>query len=193
METKEKLFIDYKDCKYFNDLENIRDFLLENSNKIYYEKYKNNERMSKWDNAEGGGMWSLSVYHDKGINTPFNEFDFIQNKIKNGLDCFQCFFNFIAPKTTLPKHTDTDLVSIDENGDIKILNGFGKKLYQCVFSINIPSSNDKLCAFNIGDTIFTNKNGDITIFDGNVEHYGWNYTNDWRITMVMDLKRDIFN
>ena len=134
----------------------------------------------------------IEVKPKNKITKNFNEFDDIIDIIKKIPHCFQCFINFIEPNTIVDKHTDTNLVSMIGD-DVQELENFGNKLYQCVFAISIPSKKPELCAFNIGGIIHPTKDGEITIFDGSVEHYGWNFTDDWRITMVIDLDRKAFN
>jgi hypothetical protein len=134
---------------------------------------------------------TIEVKPKNEITKNFEEFDSILEIVKKIPYCFQCFINFIEPNTIVDKHTDTNIVSMF--ADVEGVENFGSKLYQCVFAIKIPSKKPELCAFDIGGIIHPTKDGEITIFDGSVEHRGWNFTDDWRITMVIDLDRKAFN
>lgn len=207
------MFIDIQRCLVKNELLAVSDELTKIKNLITFERYSKEGLIFKWLNKASGGVYSLGIYHVNGLEAVkqgwiqrnfeiernaklgiamdqsqvqvelinyktknFPEFKNIENILSNCKHVNQCFINFIEPNSYVIKHTDKHLIAADN-----VL------FYPCVIGIKIPSQDPKLCAFDIGGQIKTLKDNEIYIFDGSAEHFGWNNTNDWRITMIIDV------
>jgi hypothetical protein len=207
------MLIDIDKCVHKKELQIISNELSTIKNLITFERYKKEGLIFKWLNKSPGAVWSMGIYHINGLESlkqrwihknfeienslkfgvpmdenqvqvslvnyktkNFPEFDSIVHILKSMKYCNQCFINFIEPNSYVIKHTDKHLMSAD-----KVL------FYPCVIGINIPSQDEKLCAFDIGGKIKTLSNGEIYVMNGSYDHCGWNYTNDWRITMIIDM------
>lgn len=207
------MLIDFNRCIYKNELLLISEELLKIKHLITFERYKDFGLIFKWLNDSPGKVWSMGIYHINGLESVkqgwiqrnfelekdikndilmdesqvqvslinyktkhFPEFDRIISILKSMSYCNQCFINFIEPHSLVIKHTDKHLMAADN-----VL------FYPCVIGIKIPSQEETLCAFNIGGKVKTLNDGEIYIMNGSYEHFGWNHTDHWRITMIIDL------
>jgi aspartyl/asparaginyl beta-hydroxylase (cupin superfamily) len=89
--------------------------------------------------------------------------------------------NFIQPGHTVIEHTD-DYFDVDNTQTIGTIIG-----------ISMPSDDIDICGFQVADERTSWATGDIVSFNGYKKHSGWNYSNNWRVTMVLDIRRDFWN
>lgn len=216
---QDKMLVDIDTCTYKSQLLAINDELFKIKHLIDFERYRHEGLIFKWLNNAPGAVWSMAIYHINGLEAVkqgwiqrnfeierdaklgiamdqsqvqvelinyktknFPEFDSIVKILSTYKYFNQCFINFIEPNSYVINHTDKHIMA-----DNNVL------FYPCVIGIKVPSSDPKLCAFNIGGKVKTLSDGEIYIMDGSYEHYGWNYTNDWRVTMIIDLDVRSFN
>jgi hypothetical protein len=94
--------------------------------------------------------------------------------------------NAIAPGGQVPEHSD---YSYDMRKDLSGVD----HVYVIVIGVNIPSTNIDECGFKLGEEKILLKTGDIISFDGGVPHSAWNFTDQWRYTINMDIKEEYWN
>lgn len=213
------MFIDINKCIYKDKLLEISAEAQKIKDIVSFERYKDKGLMFKWLNKAPGGVWSMGIYHINGLESVkqswiernqetkenlkrgilmdesqvqvelvnyitenFPEFEKIKSILKDIPLCAQSFINFIEPKSLIIRHTDKHLVAAE-----------GVQFYPCIIAVKIPSNNPDQCALNVGGIPCAANDGDIMIIDGSTEHWGWNHTDEWRITLIVDLdKRSFF-
>lgn len=95
--------------------------------------------------------------------------------------------NAIAPGGVAPFHTDYDYDMREELSKVK-------KAYVILLGVDVPDTTDIIqCGFQLGEERVLLKTNDIVSFDGNVIHGSWNYTNQWRYTVNMDIEEEFWN
>jgi hypothetical protein len=95
--------------------------------------------------------------------------------------------NAIAPGGVAPFHTDYDY---DMREDLSKI----KRAYVILLGVDIPETDDiSKCGFELGGERVLLKTNDIVSFDGNVIHGSWNYTDNWRYTINMDITEEFWN
>ena len=125
--------------------------------------------------------YSNNILTHKNIDIRFTQ---IQKMFADTDSIFQAVINVIGPNSNTPWHNDSQ--DYDSN-PIKL----GTVLsYQMMIGIITPEG-DLGMEFKSG-TIIRWKDGDILAFDGSEDHRGWNNTNDYRITMFLDVNKESF-
>lgn len=94
--------------------------------------------------------------------------------------------NCISPGGAIPEHSD---YSYDMREDL----AKSKEAFVILVAVDIPSNDIDLCGFELNGIKTVIKTGDIKAFDGSLPHSAWNYTNEWRYTINMDLKREYWD
>lgn len=94
--------------------------------------------------------------------------------------------NAIAPGGTAPTHSD---YSYDMRGD---LTG-NAKVYVILVGVKIASEDINRCGFHVNEDRIPFYTGSIKAFDGASPHGSWNYTDQWRYTLNIDLLKDEWN
>lgn len=183
------MWINAQRCCYYSTLQEILQELQEIFSKINFHDLKNQPNATIWSNDvnnEWHSNWSINLYNKiQPIQQVPNIFKSVVEKIKTMQGCQQAFINFVAPESIIPKHKDNK----------KLGNIIGPECvcYQSVLAISIPSNNPEVCGFETEGEIRGCKTGDIIAFDGMVDHWGWNYSNQWRITAVVDIAIEDYN
>jgi hypothetical protein len=112
----------------------------------------------------------------------------IEDNLASIPDVYQSFINFIHPHTKLPIHKDNE----DDQTNFGTLKVVGYKCYQITAGVIIPSEDPKLCGLNIDGEIISTSQGEIIAFDGTKPHGGWNNTDQWRVTWIIDMYKTGF-
>jgi hypothetical protein len=95
--------------------------------------------------------------------------------------------NAIAPGGVAPFHTDYDYDMREDLAKVK-------KAFVILLGIDVPATSDvTVCGFQLGNDKVLFKTNDIVSFDGNVIHGSWNYTEQWRYTVNMDIEEEFWN
>ena len=212
------MFLDVNKCIYKDKILEISAEAQKIKDIIKFERYREKGMIFKWLNKAPGGVWSLALYHINGLESvkqswiernqeiqenlrrgipmdesqvqvqltnlvyeDFPEFDKIKSIINSIPGCFQSFINFVEPNSLIIKHTDKHVVAAD-----------GVEFYPCIIAVNIPSNDPSRCALNVGGIPCAANDGDIMIIDGSTEHWGYNHTDGWRITLILDLNKRSF-
>ena len=134
--------------------------------------------------------WNFSLYNKHfTVPSPPPIFKNIEDNLATIPDVFQSFINFMHPMSILPKHQDDE----GTQGNMGTLRSAGFKTLQITAGVLIPSQDTKLCGLNINGEIIPTVQGEIIAFDGTVPHSGWNYTDQWRVTWIIDMYKTGFN
>jgi hypothetical protein len=161
-------------------------------NSTSYEQIKMDVVANDWStnpNKPSYGNWNFSLYNKHWTIPEIPEYmKSIQQKIEQIPDCFQSFINFIRPNTILPKHMDDETLE----GNMGTLRCAGIKCYQVSCGIVIPSIDSLQCGLDIDGTIVSHGKGEIIVFDGTKPHWGWNKTDSWRVTLILDMYKTGF-
>lgn len=128
----------------------------------------------------GVNAFSIFLTH---VSMKNNKSEILQSPIEklsklSGLH--QAFINVIGPNVSLPYHKDDK-----DLGDIKAPT----HCYEIVLAIKIPSTDPDIVGFKVGEEIRSYDSGAIVAFNGQVLHGGWNNSNDYRITVCIDVDK----
>jgi hypothetical protein len=133
--------------------------------------------------------WNFSLYNKHfTVPPPPPMFKNIEENLAEIPDAYQSFINFMHPHTVLPTHYD-DEGNQTNMGTLRVV---GLKCYQITAGVIIPSNDPELCGLNINGEIIPTHEGEIIAFDGTKPHGGWNRTDQWRITWIIDMYKTGF-
>jgi len=91
--------------------------------------------------------------------------------------------NFVGPHNIIPDHKDDYFdMSTDIIGE--------KKGWGTMIGISMPSKDPEVVGFHIDGEKKGWETGDIVSFDGYKTHGGWNNSNEWRVTMIIDTEQE---
>lgn len=107
-------------------------------------------------------------------------FDTITQKIKKLPGISESSINIYHPYSTIPKHVDNQWFL--HNNKISEY----KRCLSIIAGISMPSTDPSLCSLTVGNETKAWGDGEFYGFDGLVPHYGWNKTNKFRITMLIE-------
>jgi hypothetical protein len=134
--------------------------------------------------------WNFSLYNRHFVvPSPPSVFKNIEDNLATIPDVYQSFINFMAPDSFLPTHQDNE-GNQTNFGTLKVV---GLKCFQITAGIKVPSNDSKLCGLDINGEIIPTFQNEIIAFDGTEPHGGWNYTDQWRITWIIDMYKTGFN
>jgi len=88
--------------------------------------------------------------------------------------------NFVGPHTRLPDHVDVDILPE------KIGN---REAIGTIIGISMPSSDPDVIGFHVDGILKGWKTGDILSINGYKNHGGWNKSDGWRITLLIDTDK----
>ena len=129
-----------------------------------------------------GNAFSIFLINTSDYKDSPEEFREVVEKLSQLSGLHQTFINIIGPHESLPFHKDNEIL-----GDIQ----GALHCYQIVLAIQIPSTDPEICGFKVGDEMRTYSSGAIVAFDGQVLHGGWNNSEDYRITVCIDIDKSL--
>jgi hypothetical protein len=88
--------------------------------------------------------------------------------------------NAIPPGAQIRPHCDY-------NYDMQEKISQADRAYVILLCVDIPEADIDKCGMRIGDNYYHVHSGDIIAFDGGVEHQSWNFTEQWRYTINIDI------
>lgn len=94
--------------------------------------------------------------------------------------------NCFSPGTGAPIHNDYEY---DLRKDLTPI----KKCYSILLGVKVPSTDINLNGFQLGNEKKLLTTGSILSFDGGVDHFSWNHTNQWRYSSNIDLEEKWWN
>lgn len=189
------MWLNYKQYKHWNLIDDI--FLLAKQELSNFLKthvptdmsdYKWFEKQYGFELGEEIRKWYAIPTVRGGKPTPWGHLMPSLEKASLALPGIANFtMNAIAPGGIAPWHTD---YQYDMREDLSK----SKKAYVILLCIDIPQTeNVDECGFKLGDEVVMLKTNDIVSFDGGVMHGSWNYTNQWRYTVNMDIQENFWN
>lgn len=95
-----------------------------------------------------------------------------------------CCINFVGPNSNIPSHMD-HAISKEVIGD--------KEAIGVIIGIEMPSSDKEIVGFEVDGEIRGWSTGELVAINGYLNHSGWNRSNDWRITLLIDLDKKYWN
>jgi len=94
--------------------------------------------------------------------------------------------NFIGPQNIIPDHKDDYFdMSPEIAGE--------KKGWGTMIGISMPSPDVEVVGFHIEGEKKGWDTGDIVSFDGYKTHGGWNKSDEWRVTMIIDTEQEYWD
>lgn len=158
-----------------------------------FEEIKRQAVVNEWtkdpDHHNLAGNWNFSLYNKHfEVPPPPAMFSNIERLLGTIPDAYQSFINFMAPHTILPTHADDE----GEQTNFGTLKVVGRKCYQVTAGVIIPSTDPELCGLNLDGLITHTEEGKIVAFDGTKPHGGWNNTDQWRVTWIIDMYKTGF-
>lgn len=94
--------------------------------------------------------------------------------------------NALAPGAQIMPHSDYDY-------DMKSQISKADQAYVVLLCVKLPEVEIERCGMKIGDQKYHLHSGDIIAFDGGIIHQSWNFTDQWRYTINIDLGIDNWN
>lgn len=183
------MWIDPSTCKHYPVLKDVLSDLQQVFSKVDFLSLRNDPCVTNWSTDPNDNWvvnWSINLYNkNANIDSLPAGLQEVAEKISNIPDCYQSFLNFVAPGTIIPQHKD--------NKNLGNIVGPDKSCYQVVLCIQIPSNDPEVCGTDNGGEIRSYSTGDIVSFDGMVDHWIWNYSDQWRITACVDIFTDAFD
>jgi hypothetical protein len=88
--------------------------------------------------------------------------------------------NFVGPNSRIPDHADIDILPE------KIGN---RTAIGTIIGISMPSSDPSIVGFHVNNEIKGWNTGDIVSINGYEIHGGWNKSNDWRVSLLIDTDK----
>lgn len=185
------MLVSIDNCKSKEKIKEILIDIQEIFNNHSLEEIKNSVVVNEWNTdptRETYGNWNFSLYNKHWIVPDPPLFEKVSEKISQIPECFQSFINVMKPHSILPTHMDDE----SSEGNVGTLRCAGTKCYQISAGIKIPSVDPAVCGLKIGEDIITVGTGEIIVFDGTIPHSGWNKSEDWRITWILDVYKTDF-
>lgn len=186
-------WIDYKKYRFYEKLENLRDTVITEYNEINNTLDIENESLKLQDRYGGSGnnkeleglrWFSFPILDDEEYQDKFAAiWPKTTSAVQDTPGAMNATLNFIGPYGTIPDHVDHDLVnSLTE----KV--GVGN-----IIGIDMPTHDTDLVGFHVDNEVRGWSTGDIVSFDGYKVHGGWNQTDQWRVSMIIDIDKTYYN
>lgn len=188
------MFLDYKNYKHWPLIDEILilaqqelDVFLSNHSPYEMADYKWFEK--QYGHPMGPKVWNWYAVPNlrAGQETEWsNLLPLLTHKAKCLPGIVNFSLNAIAPGGEAPFHSDYDY---DMRTDLSKSN----KVYVILMGVNIPDVSLDACGFQLGDSKIKLGTNDIIAFDGGIIHGSWNFTNQWRYTINMDINQQVWN
>lgn len=184
-------WFDYKLYQHPELLEHLRDVIIAEY-KEWSSKYDPIKDTQKFSDRYGAGE-DLGWYACPLIDVQKVRKDFAPQWPKT-VEALQALpgilnaaVNFIQPNSIVPPHTD-EAYDLHES-----IQGKGVQAWGTVIGISMPSDDASVVGFTIGEDVRSWKTGDIVSFNGYEIHAGWNYSNQWRVTILVEINKKYWN
>lgn len=147
-----------------------------------YENYANMYSIPKFkdidsenSNCDVNGGWKTLFLKIYGVNTSIAEIFPITSKLIEECPCTLAFFSVFEPNTKLVRH-----------------RGVYKGVIRYHLPLIVPEEWDK-CFINVNGRVLNWRIGEDLMFDDMFIHYAENNTNQKRVVLFLDIKRDFKN
>jgi len=114
-------------------------------------------------------------------------FNTVTEKIKKLPGISEASINFYAPHSSIPQHVDNQWFLHH-----KTLDGY-RRCLSVIVGIDMPSTDPELCSLTVGGETKSWASGEFIGFDGLVPHSGFNKTDNFRITMLIETFADFWD
>jgi hypothetical protein len=115
------------------------------------------------------------------------EFDKITQLVKQLPGISEASINFYAPHSSIPQHVDNQWFLHH-----KTLDGY-RRCLSVIVGVDMPSTNPELCSLTVGGETKSWASGEFFGFDGLVPHSGFNKTDNFRVTMLIETFADFWD
>ena len=127
----------------------------------------------------------IEVKNELGHLIPL--FETVTEKIKKLPGISEASINFYAPKSTIPRHVDNQWFLHHQT-----MEGY-RRCLSIICGIDMPSTDPELCSLTLGGDTRSWASGEFLGFDGLVPHWGWNKTDKFRVTMLIETFADYWD
>ena len=184
------IWFDTTKNKNYHLLEQLRDTVIDEYHNTWKHKYTPEKDGIKFSDRYGDGhdlgWWGCPLV-DATKPTQYSEkWPRTLEAIKKIPGVLNVCVNFIQPGHIIPEHTD-DYYDMNENVVGKV-RGYGTMI-----GINMPSNDPEVVGFQVAGVKKGWSKGEMAAFDGYQKHGGWNYSDDWRVTMIIDIKDEYWD
>ena len=114
-------------------------------------------------------------------------FDQITQKIKKLPGISEGSINFYAPHSVIPRHVDNQWFLHNDNMDNY------RRCVSIICGLDMPSNDPELCSLTVGNETKGWSTGEFIGFDGLVPHWGFNKTDKFRVTMLIETFADAWD
>ena len=128
----------------------------------------------------------LPVLRNGEVTEYANELPNVLEKVRQIPGVVNCTMNIYVPGGEAPIHSD---YKYDMREDIVD----SKKCFAILLCLHVPSTDIEQCGFELGGIQISHKSGDIIAFDGAIPHRSWNFTDDYRFTVNIDIEQDYWD
>lgn len=178
---------DYREFKYFEKIEELRDIVLleyaENKDKL--DQTKNGALVREIYNVDSDRTdvywFGFPIIEVDNINERYAKFwPKTSAFVKDIPGVINTVINFVGPKSVVPRHSDTDIEK-EIIGDREAIG--------VIIGINMPSTDPDIVGFEVNKEIKSWGSGEIVAINGYKRHSGWNESDQWRVSMLIDLDK----
>jgi len=183
-------WIDTKNCQHYDLLLELKDAAIAD-----YEYWQNHfetkqhaiKFSDRYGEGENLGWWACPIMDATRLQEPqATKWPRCTEVIKRIPGVLNVCVNFIEPKSIIPEHSDDYWdMSTEVIGEVR---GYGTMI-----GISMPSADPKVVGFQVDGEIKGWDTGDLVSFDGYKKHSGWNHSDQWRVTMILDIREEYWN
>ena len=191
MNGKNNMWIDYKNYKHFDLLEQLRDIALsEYDNKLnphlVAESIKERYNQLPWPPKVDWHLHPLIMNTE--INKDFSAYWPASTEFASKIPGLRSLnVNYVSPNTIIPDHKDDIL-------ELKQLESWRKKLgIVTMIGIDMPSNDVDVVGFHVNNIKKSWSSGDIVSFDGHQLHGGWNNSDKMRVTFYISIDKEYYD
>lgn len=183
-------WIESTKCQHYSKLVELKDTLI-----TEYKQWKKNLEPTKdgikfserYGEGAHLGWWGLPLIDATKINDEYAQhWPNTMKVLKEIPGVLNVCVNFIQPNTRIPDHTD-DYWDLSEEVVGKV------RAYGTMIGISMPSTNPDVVGFHVEGEVKSWDTGEIVSFDGLKKHGGWNNSDEWRVTMILDIKEEYWH
>jgi hypothetical protein len=179
-------WFDYTHYIHYQKLETLRDIVITEYNKNKNSLCIQNTGLPVGELYDTSTIPNINWFGYPLITAEAIEEEFTKywpdtiNFIKEIPGVINCCINCVGPNSTIPAHID-HAISKEVIGN--------KEAIGVIIGISMPTNDPDIVGFNVDGVVKGWSTGEIVGINGYLEHSGWNYSNDWRITLLIDLDK----
>lgn len=175
--------------KYIDDARKIlnllQDILVKDDHNLTFEIFPESMRLryrpNRTDMDWVGVLLFLRGKSNVNLDHIDPRFSVIMNILENNHSFIEAAINFVGPNSITPLHSDKGAYVYDSWAI--------EPSYQLVGGIYSPKGDIGLEMNGVAKSWSA---GEFVAFDGSTEHHGWNRTNEFRISLYLDVRQGDF-